>query len=444
MNGSRSTASAIAATASPTAPAARSTSPVRCRARPSRSIQSPAIPTAAISLHVDAASTERIAPICPHFGVCGGCAVQHWDTARYRAWKRDLVVEALRAGRPRRAGRRPHRRAWRGPPPRRLPCPARRARRARSRLLAARAAIASSPIDRCPILARSLDGAIDAAWAIAEALDATRKAARHPDHRDRRRARRRRARLRPADGAADGGARARCAGAQSRPPHPPRRIDRAAASADRAHRQRDRGAAAGGVPAGDRGRRGDARAARARRLRGRRDHRRPVCRRRPVRAPARRARPRRRRRRRRSRARRAQARVRRPPPASSRSTVERRDLFRRPLAAAELKRFDAVVFDPPRQGAQAQARELAASSVARHRRGVVQSRPRSRATPANSSAAAIASARSRRSTSSATPRMSRSSRDWKNSRSSGKDIDRRERWTCAPVPGTLLCRSSDQ
>jgi 23S rRNA (uracil1939-C5)-methyltransferase len=40
-----------------------------------------------------------------------------------------------------------------------------------------------------------------------------------------------------------------------------------------------------------------------------------------------------------------------------------RDLFRRPLTAGELKNFDAVVFDPPRQGAQAQARELAASAV---------------------------------------------------------------------------------
>jgi 23S rRNA (uracil1939-C5)-methyltransferase len=40
-----------------------------------------------------------------------------------------------------------------------------------------------------------------------------------------------------------------------------------------------------------------------------------------------------------------------------------RDLFRRPLVAAELKRFDAVVFDPPRQGAEAQARELARSGV---------------------------------------------------------------------------------
>jgi 23S rRNA (uracil1939-C5)-methyltransferase len=40
-----------------------------------------------------------------------------------------------------------------------------------------------------------------------------------------------------------------------------------------------------------------------------------------------------------------------------------RDLFRRPLVAQELTRFDAVVFDPPRQGAQAQARALAATAV---------------------------------------------------------------------------------
>ncbi|MBV1699604.1 MAG: RNA methyltransferase, partial [Hyphomicrobiales bacterium] len=47
-------------------------------------------------VRVDIANAERITPICPHFGVCGGCAVQHWDTAHYRAWKRDLVVDALR------------------------------------------------------------------------------------------------------------------------------------------------------------------------------------------------------------------------------------------------------------------------------------------------------------------------------------------------------------
>ena len=43
--------------------------------------------------------------------------------------------------------------------------------------------------------------------------------------------------------------------------------------------------------------------------------------------------------------------------------AEARDLFRRPYVAAELKRYDAVIFDPPRQGAEAQAREIAKSAV---------------------------------------------------------------------------------
>ncbi|WP_182084690.1 class I SAM-dependent RNA methyltransferase [Aureimonas sp. ME7] len=46
-------------------------------------------------------------------------------------------------------------------------------------------------------------------------------------------------------------------------------------------------------------------------------------------------------------------------------TAERRDLFRRPLTAKELSRFDGVLFDPPRAGAEAQAGELAQSSVRR-------------------------------------------------------------------------------
>jgi 23S rRNA (uracil1939-C5)-methyltransferase len=45
--------------------------------------------------------------------------------------------------------------------------------------------------------------------------------------------------------------------------------------------------------------------------------------------------------------------------------TEARDLFKLPLAASELERFDAVVLDPPRAGAQAQARALAASRVKR-------------------------------------------------------------------------------
>jgi 23S rRNA (uracil1939-C5)-methyltransferase len=43
--------------------------------------------------------------------------------------------------------------------------------------------------------------------------------------------------------------------------------------------------------------------------------------------------------------------------------VDRRDLFARPLQASELASFDAALFDPPRAGAQAQARAFAASAL---------------------------------------------------------------------------------
>jgi 23S rRNA (uracil1939-C5)-methyltransferase len=45
--------------------------------------------------------------------------------------------------------------------------------------------------------------------------------------------------------------------------------------------------------------------------------------------------------------------------------ADHRDLYRRPLATAELNRFEAVVLDPPRAGAEAQAQQLAASTVPR-------------------------------------------------------------------------------
>jgi 23S rRNA (uracil1939-C5)-methyltransferase len=46
-----------------------------------------------------------------------------------------------------------------------------------------------------------------------------------------------------------------------------------------------------------------------------------------------------------------------------RVTVERRDLERAALQPVELKRFDALLFDPPRSGARAQAESLARSSL---------------------------------------------------------------------------------
>jgi 23S rRNA (uracil1939-C5)-methyltransferase len=44
---------------------------------------------------IEEAAPERIAPICRHFGECGGCALQHLDRQPYLDWKRSRVVTAL-------------------------------------------------------------------------------------------------------------------------------------------------------------------------------------------------------------------------------------------------------------------------------------------------------------------------------------------------------------
>ncbi|MGV3548274.1 class I SAM-dependent RNA methyltransferase [Rhizobium sp.] len=44
-------------------------------------------------------------------------------------------------------------------------------------------------------------------------------------------------------------------------------------------------------------------------------------------------------------------------------SIERRDLFRRPMQPLDLKNFDGLCFDPPRAGAEQQCRELAKSKV---------------------------------------------------------------------------------
>ena len=120
-------------------------------------------------INVESASAQRIAPFCLHFGVCGGCAIQHWDAEPYRAWKRELVVTALaQAGidcevaplvDAHGAGRR------------RLTL---HGRMGTHEVLKVGFAAAGShdivPIDRCPILDPQLNGAIEAAWAVAEPL----------------------------------------------------------------------------------------------------------------------------------------------------------------------------------------------------------------------------------------------------------------------------------
>ena len=124
--------------------------------------------------HVDKPSHERAAPICKHFTHCGGCAMQHWSLAEYHLWKRGLVAEALeQVGLI--APLEPLIDAH-GQGRRRAVLHARRGARDVLEVgFTAPRAHHIVAIDRCPILAPGLDGAISAAWAIAEILKPTDK-----------------------------------------------------------------------------------------------------------------------------------------------------------------------------------------------------------------------------------------------------------------------------
>ncbi len=123
-------------------------------------------------VHVDKPSPERVAPICKHFTQCGGCALQHWSLAEYHLWKRNLVVEALaQAGvlAPVEPLIDAH-----GDGRRRAVLHARRGTHDVLEVgFTAPRTHHIVPIDDCPILAPGLDGAIKAAWAIAEILKHT-------------------------------------------------------------------------------------------------------------------------------------------------------------------------------------------------------------------------------------------------------------------------------
>ena len=115
------------------------------------------------------ASPERIEPFCPHFGICGGCAIQHWESEHYRAWKRDIVVETLARAKidcevdalvdAHGIGRR------------RITLHARMGTHEVLKVGFSAAGLHDIiPVDRCPILDPGLSGALDAAWALAEPL----------------------------------------------------------------------------------------------------------------------------------------------------------------------------------------------------------------------------------------------------------------------------------
>ncbi len=48
-------------------------------------------------LSIVESSPDRVAPVCRHFGVCGGCALQHMAAPVYAAWKKAQVVAAFRS-----------------------------------------------------------------------------------------------------------------------------------------------------------------------------------------------------------------------------------------------------------------------------------------------------------------------------------------------------------
>jgi 23S rRNA (uracil1939-C5)-methyltransferase len=131
-------------------------------------------PDRRILSRIEHASAARIAPFCKYFGACGGCAIQHWEPEAYRAWKRGIVVDTLAhtgiecevdalvdahgAGR------------------RRITVHARRGADGELRVgFAAASSHAIVAIDDCPILDPGLHGAFDAARALAEVLKPTTK-----------------------------------------------------------------------------------------------------------------------------------------------------------------------------------------------------------------------------------------------------------------------------
>ena len=285
MSASSSITSVTAAMALLLSAVRRSTSLIRLPAKPSKWTAVAGHPDRRRLLQVESASPERIDPFCPHFGICGGCATQHWQAGRYRDWKRNIVVAALaqaniacEVGQPIDAHGRGRRRITV------------HARQGAGEMLKVGFAAASSPryhSGRSLPHSRSRPGRrAGGGMGPGRAADIGRKAARHPVHRNGQRPRCRSARLGSAAGQDD-----RCPVAHSRAASPgpsdaPWRTGADADAADHRHRRCAGDVAAGLLPSGHRRGRGSAGCAGIDPLQGRRPPRRSFLRGRAVRLAA--------------------------------------------------------------------------------------------------------------------------------------------------------------
>ena len=343
---------------------ARSTCPIRCRARPPRSISGPATRPPPSHQGRQRQPRPHRADLPAFRNLRRLRAPASGDARAIAIGSAPWSTEALAQAGLDAAGRRSDRRPWRGTPPRRLPRAARHARRARGRVRRAQGASRGGdrplPDPGAGPRRRDRDRLGDRRGARGHA-----QAARHPGDGDRCRPRCRRARIGTADrrpGMGDLAAIAERRRLARLTRHGEIVAQRASAdTADRPHPASSLppGAFLQATAAGE--------AVLARLVEahctGRENGRRPVLRRRTIRVAARRTRARHRgRQRRRPRSRPCSA----PRPgrkASSRSRRRSATSSAVRSCRSSSSGFDAVVFDPPRQGAEAQARALAASPV---------------------------------------------------------------------------------
>jgi 23S rRNA (uracil1939-C5)-methyltransferase len=119
-------------------------------------------------------SPDRAAPVCRHFGVCGGCVAQHMGERLYNEWKRGIVVAALdQRGLDPEVG--PLRRVAPGTRRRAVLTARRQTRQGRRRVALGyhrRRSLDLVEIEECPVLLPEIAARLSALRAIAAALPA--------------------------------------------------------------------------------------------------------------------------------------------------------------------------------------------------------------------------------------------------------------------------------